>query len=87
VPVPMTSGYAATSGEANSGTSTRETMSDRNNQQKETEKFAKRKLRKVARKLESAQGTATLHQLAGEIEEAGAELAYVKTRIEEDIEE
>lgn len=83
VRLPMTPRYAATSGEASSGTSTRETMSDRNNQMKETEKYAKRKLRKIATKLESAQGTATLHQLVGEIEEAGAELAHVKTQIEE----
>jgi hypothetical protein len=58
-------------------------MSDRNNQQKDTEKYAKRKCREIARQLEEAQDAATLHQLVGEIEEAGAELAYVKTEIED----
>jgi len=57
-------------------------MSDRNNQQKEAEKYAKRKCREIARDLESAQGAATLSQLVDEIEEAGAELAHVKTEIE-----
>lgn len=88
--VPMTPRYAATLGEANSGTNTQHKlpMSERQNQsdQKEAEQYAKRKLREIARDLESAQGTATIPQLVGEIEEAGAELAHVKTEIEEEIE-
>lgn len=68
------------------GTTTQhKTMSERQNQSdlKETERYAKRKLREIARDLESAQGTATIPQLVEEIEAAGAELAYVKTQIEE----
>jgi hypothetical protein len=79
----MTSRSTATAREADSGTNTRATMSDRQNQQTETEKYAKRKCREVARQLEQAQETATLHQLVREIEEAGAELAHVKTEIED----
>jgi plasmid stabilization system protein ParE len=61
-------------------------MSERQNQseQTETERYAKRKLRDIARDLESAQGTATVPQLVEEIEKAGAELAYLKTEIEEE---
>jgi len=64
------------------------TMSDRHNQaeRNETERFAKKKLREIARDLESAQGAATVEQLVKEIEAAGAELAHVKTEIEEQIE-
>lgn len=80
--VPMTPRYAAASGEASSGETT--TMSDRQNQQSERVKYAKRKCREIAADLESAQDAATLRQLVEEIEQAGVELAYVKSEIEEE---
>jgi hypothetical protein len=63
-------------------------MSERQNrsEQTETERYAKRKLREIARDLESAQGTATVPQLVEEIEQAGAELAYVRTELKEEAE-
>jgi hypothetical protein len=60
-------------------------MTDRTDQQKEAEQYAKRKLREVARQLESAQGTATLDQLVSEVEEAGAELAHIRTELREHV--
>jgi len=82
----MTSRSAATASEASSGAQ-HKTMSERQNQseQKETERYAKRKCREIARDLESAQGE-TLPQLIEEIESAGTELAYVKSQVEEEIE-
>jgi len=63
-------------------------MSDRENQMErnETEQYAKRKVREVARDLESAQGAATMDQLVEEIVEAGLELAHLRSEIEEQIE-
>jgi hypothetical protein len=63
-------------------------MSERQNQsdQKETERYAKRKCREIAHDLESAQGTATIPQLVEEIEEVGAELAYLRTELKEEVE-
>ena len=83
----MTPRYAATAGEARSGTST--SMSERHNQSemKQTEREVKRRLRDLARDLESAQGTATLPQLLDEIRTARSELTYVKTLVEDEIEE
>jgi hypothetical protein len=85
----MTPRYAATAGEARSGTSTSETMSERHNQSemKQTEREVKRRLRDLARDMESAQGTATLPQLLDEIRTARSELTYVKTLVEDEIEE
>jgi len=80
VALPMRSREAATSEEANSGDRT--TMTDEG--QTERERYAKRKVRKVARDLESAQGAATMEQLVDEIVAAGAELAQVRTEIEEE---
>jgi hypothetical protein len=62
-------------------------MSERQNQsdQTETERYAKRKCREIARDLESAQG-ATLPQLIESIEDAGAELAYLRTELKEEAE-
>ena len=85
VPLPMTPRTAATVGEAESGTKTQHklSMSERQNQsdQKEVERYAKQKLREIARDLESAQGAATIPQLVDEIRQAGAELAHVRNQI------
>jgi hypothetical protein len=63
-------------------------MSERHNQSemKQTEREVKRRLRDLARDLESAQGTATLPQLLDEIRTARSELTYVKTLVEDEIE-
>ena len=90
VPLPMTPRTAATVGEAESGTRTQHklSMSQRQNQseQKEAERYAKRKCREIARDLESAQGCATLPQLVDEIRMAAAELVHVRSEIEEEVE-
>ena len=83
VPLPMTSRSAATASEASSGAQHKLPMSERQNQsdQKEVERYAKQKLREIARDLESAQGAATIPQLVDEIRQAGAELAHVRNQI------
>lgn len=82
--VPMTQRLAAVSGEAGSGTTLHETMSDRHNQRMEAEKYAKRKLQEIVGRLENAQESATLEQIVEEIDEVNLELAYVKTQIKEE---
>ena len=88
VPLPMTPRESPDS-RPRPDTGTEHTaMSQRQNQseQKEKERYAKQKCREIARDLESAQGCATIPQLLDEIMQAGAELAHVRSEIEDEIE-